>query len=57
MELGCGSFLEMECFYFFLYFIYLNKETTIKYSMPDNKEESAYFCVLLPATLPQPGLG
>jgi hypothetical protein len=53
MELGCGSFVEMEWPYFF-FFLFIVKHYIIKYSMPGPNQ---HICVLLPVTLPQPGLG
>lgn len=52
MELGCGSFVEVEWPYFF--FLPIVNDRIITHSMPD---PSAYFFVLRPVTLPQPGLG
>lgn len=52
MELGGGSFVEIEWPYFF--FLFIAKEHIITYSMPDPNQ---HICVLLPVTLPQPGLG
>ena len=52
MELGCGSFVEMGWPYFF--FLFIVNGRIITHSMPG---PSAYFFVLRPVTLPQPGLG
>lgn len=52
MGLGCGSFVEMEWPYFF--FLFIVNGGIIPHSMP---VPSAYFFVLRPVTLPQPGLG
>lgn len=49
MELGCGSFVEMA-----LFFLFIVKEKIDTYSMPGPNQ---HICVLLPVTLPQPGLG
>ena len=49
MELGCGSFVEMEWPYFF--FLFIVNGRIITHSMPG---PSAYF-FLRPVTLPQPG--
>jgi len=51
MELGRGSFVEVE---WGLTFFYYTKEFQFPYSMP---RLPAYFYVLRPVTLPQPGLG
>ena len=47
-NLGVGLLSKWNAFTFFL-----AKGFTIKYSMPG----ASYFCVLLPATFPQPDLG
>lgn len=52
MELGCGPFVEMEWPYFF--FLFIAKDNIITYSMPGANQ---HIRVLLPVTLPQPGLG
>ena len=52
MEFGRGSFVEMEWPYFF--FLFIVKDSTITYS---NQDRNQHICVLLPVTLPQPGLG
>ena len=51
MELGCGSFVEVEWALSFFYYANLIKFT---YSMPSYQHT---FFVLRPVTLPQPGLG
>lgn len=53
MELGCGSFVEMEWPYSF-YLLFIVNGRIITHSMPG---PLAYFFVLRPVTLPQPGLG
>lgn len=46
MELGCRSFVEMEWPYYL--------SIIVTYSTPGPNQ---HICVLLPVTLPQPGLG
>lgn len=70
MELGRGSFAEMEWpfiylfifidyLYLYLLIIYIYRIFTFKYSIPgQNKKQNKHiFFVLRPVTLPQPGLG
>lgn len=45
-------FVEMEWPYFF--FLFIVKDSIITYS---NQDRNQHICVLLPVTLPQPGLG
>ena len=52
MEFGRGSFVEMEWPYFF--FLFIVNDSIITYS---NQVWNQHICVLLPVTLPQPGLG
>lgn len=44
MELGCGSFVEMEWPYFFFYFFFIVNGVNIKYSMPGRTRIGIFFC-------------
>ena len=54
MELGCGYFVEMEWPYLTVFFLFIVNDSIITYS---NQVWNQHICVLLPVTLPQPGLG